>query len=365
MISYHIPAFPVIKWSQMKKIRIAFFDAKPYDREFFDSANGRYGFAIKYLSEQLSPDTAVLASGFDAVCAFVNDRIDASVIRSLRKGGVKLIALRSAGYNNVDLKAARGAMHVVRVPAYSPYAVAEHAVALMLTLNRKTHKAYLRTRESNFSIGGLVGFDMKGKTAGIIGAGRIGKALIDILKGFGMKVLVYDKYPDNSVPADGAVEYCGLDRLYRESDIISLNCPLNSETFHMINDKSIKKMKNSVMIINTGRGKLIDTRSLIKALKEKKIGSAGLDVYEEESEYFFKDYSSSFVDDDTLARLLTFNNVLITSHQGFFTEEALSNIASTTLENVRLYFRGGDLPNEICYRCGRKVCLKKTKGKCF
>lgn len=349
----------------MKKIKIAFFDAKPYDREYFDSENKAHGFAVKYLQEQLSVDTAVLSRGFDAVCAFVNDKLDAGVIRSLKKNGIKLIALRSAGYNNVDLKAAHGNIHVVRVPAYSPYAVAEHAVALMLTLNRKTHKAYLRTRESNFSITGLTGFDMKGKTAGIIGTGRIGKALISILKGFGMKVLAYDKYPDKELLKDRDMEYCGLDRLYRESDIISLNCPLNSDTLHMINRKSIGRMKSSVMIINTSRGKLIDTKVLIEALKDKKIGSAGLDVYEEESEYFFRDYSSGFIDDDTLARLLTFGNVLITSHQGFFTREALSNIAATTLENIRLFFREKQLPNEICYRCGRKTCLKKIKGKCF
>ncbi len=349
----------------MRKIKIAFFDAKPYDREYFERENGAYGFTIKYLTEQLSVDTAVLSKGFDAVCAFVNDRLDAEVIRTLKRNGIKLVALRSAGYNNVDLKAAHGSMHVVRVPAYSPYAVAEHAVALMLTLNRKTHKAYLRTRESNFSITGLTGFDMKGKTAGVIGTGRIGKALIGILKGFGMRVLAYDKYPDKALVDDPGVEYCGLNRLYKESDIISLNCPLNSETVHMINRRSISRMKDSVMIINTGRGKLIDTRDLIEALKNKKIGSAGLDVYEEESEYFFRDYSSSFVDDDTLARLLTFGNVLITSHQGFFTREALGNIASTTLDNVLQFFRSGLLPNEVCYRCGRKVCLKKTKGRCF
>ncbi len=355
----------MIEYSQMKKIKVAFFDAKPYDREYFDRENASRGFAIKYLSEQLSPDTAVLSKGFDAVCAFVNDDLGAGVIKALKKNGIKLVALRSAGYNNVDLKAAHGAMHVVRVPAYSPYAVAEHAVALMLTLNRKTHKAYLRTRESNFSITGLTGFDMKGKTAGIIGTGRIGKALISILKGFGMRVLAYDKFPDKSLIDDPGVEYCGLNRLYSESDVISLNCPLNSETLHMINRRSIGRMKGSVMIINTGRGKLINTADLIEALKSKKIGSAGLDVYEEESEYFFRDYSSSFVDDDTLARLLTFGNVLITSHQGFFTQEALGNIASTTLDNIFQFFRSGLLPNEICYRCGRKNCRKKIKGRCF
>ena len=349
----------------MKKIKIAFFDSKPYDTDFFNEANKKYGFGIKYFSEILTVDNVLMARGFDAVCCFVNDKIDARVIKTLKRSGVKLIALRSAGYNNVDLKAAHGSLHVVRVPAYSPAAVAEHAVALMLTLNRKTHKAYMRTRESNFSIQGLLGFDMEGKVAGVIGTGRIGKSLIKILRGFGMKVLAYDLHPDKKFAEETGTRYCSLDEIYRKSDVISLNCPLTSDTFHMINKKSISRMKNSVMIINTGRGKLVDTKALIQALKEKKIGSAGLDVYEEESDYFFKDYSSSFIDDDTLARILTFGNVLITSHQAFFTKEALSNIASTTLENINLYFSGGKLPNEICYKCGRKICLKKTKGKCF
>ncbi|MFA5104577.1 MAG: 2-hydroxyacid dehydrogenase [Candidatus Margulisiibacteriota bacterium] len=349
----------------MKKIKIALFDAKPYDIDFFNEANRKYGFSIKYFADILTCDNVLIARGFDAVCCFVNDKIDTKVIKLLKKDGVKLIALRSAGYNNVDLKAAHGRLHVVRVPAYSPAAVAEHAVALMLALNRKTHKAYLRTRENNFSILGLIGFDMEGKTAGIIGTGKIGKALVRILAGFGMKVIAYDPDPDEQFAADTGMSYCSLDEIYKKSDVISLNCPLTSNTYHMIDKKSISRMKSSVMIINTGRGKLIDTKALIEALKGKRIGSAGLDVYEEESEYFFKDYSASFVDDDTLARLLTFGNVLITSHQGFFTKEALSNIASTTLENVKFFFFKGDLPNEICYKCGRKVCLKKTKGKCF
>ena len=344
---------------------MALFDAKTYDMDFFNEANKKCGFSIKYFADILTCDNVLMARGVDVICAFVNDNINNRVIEALKKDGVKLIALRSAGYNNVDLKAAHGNLHVVRVPAYSPAAVAEHAVALMLSLNRKTHKAYLRTRENNFSILGLIGFDMESKTAGVIGTGKIGKALIRILRGFGMKVLAYDLHPDEQFAADTGISYRSLDEIYKKSDVISLNCPLTSDTYHMINKKSISKMKSQVMIINTGRGKLIDTKALIEALKEKRIGSAGLDVYEEESEYFFKDYSASFIDDDTLARLLTFGNVLITSHQGFFTKEALSNIASTTLDNIKLFFSEGKLPNEICYRCGRKVCLKKTKGKCF
>ncbi len=349
----------------MKNVNIAFFDAKKYDIDFFEQANKKFGFRIKYFSEKLSSENVFLTKDFDAVCVFVNDKIDKDVIGILQKFKIKLIALRCAGYNNVDLKYAFKRIHVVRVPEYSPNAVAEHAVALMLALNRKTHKSYLRTRENNFSIEGLLGFDMFGKTAGIIGTGKIGKSLIKILKGFGMKILAYDLYPDADFAKEMGIEYCSLPKIYRESDIISLHCPLTDKTFHLINEKSIAMMKKSVMIINTGRGKLIDTKALIKALKKSRIGCAGLDVYEEESEYFFRDYSSSFIDDDTLARLLTFGNVLITSHQGFFTKEALTNIAFTTLENISNYFFKDFLPNEICYKCNRAKCLKKSLGKCF
>jgi len=258
---------------------------------------------------------------------------------------------------------------VVRVPAYSPHAVAEHAVALMLSLNRKIHKAYYRTRDSNFNIDGLLGFDMAGKTAGIIGTGKIGVLVSKILNGFDMKVIAYDKYPDKNNEKEYGLSYVDLDTLYKQSDVISLHCPLTPETMHIINSASLKKMKDGVMVINTGRGKLIDTVDLISALKNGKLGCAGLDVYEEESEYFFHDYSSTIISDDVLARLLTFPNVLITSHQGFFTKEALMNIAKTTLENIRLYFEENKLPNEICYRCSEfgsgKPCAKERDGTCF
>ena len=273
------------------------------------------------------------------------------MITKLSKYGVKLIALRSAGFNNIDLKAAQDKIRVVRVPEYSPYSIAEHTVALMLTLNRKIHRAYFRTRDSNFSLNGLLGFDMHGKTAGIIGTGRIGKALVRILTGFGVKILVYDKFPDNDFAAETGCDYVEIDDLYRRSDIISLNCPLTKETEYMINADSISKMKPGVMLINTGRGKLIKTSDLIDGLKGGIIGSAGLDVYEEESRFFFEDLSDRVLRDDVLARLLTFNNVIITSHQGFFTREALHNIAKTTLENIDNFFTGKKLENEVCYKC--------------
>jgi D-lactate dehydrogenase len=348
-----------------KKLKIAFFDAKPYDIESFNRANEKYGYTIKYYPVHLNEETAIFAKGADTVCAFVNDTVNKGVIDILKQDGIKLIVLRSAGYNNVDLKAAHGSVHVARVPAYSPYAVAEFAVALMLALNRKTHKAYYRTRDNNFTINGLTGFDMRNKTVGIIGTGRIGKVLAEIMNGFKMEVLAYDNFRDEKAAAEIGFRYVDLEELYRKSDIISLHCPLTKETEHMINAKSIDMMKNGVMIINTGRGQLIDTKTLIKALKSKKVGSAGLDVYEEEGDYFFEDYSIKGLDDDILARLLTFPNVLITSHQAFFTEEALENISATTLENVKQYFEEDTIPNEICYRCQSGACVKKQKGKCF
>lgn len=347
------------------KPKIVFFDTKPYDREFFDTLNKRFSFKITYLNNHLTYETAAFTQGFNAICVFVNDFLDSRIIQSLYKNGIKLIALRSAGYNNVDLKSVYKKVHVVRVPAYSPQAVAEHAVALMLSLNRKTHRAYYRVRDSNFSINGLMGFDMHGKTAGIIGTGKIGKILVDILKGFGMNILAYDVFPDRNYAKEKGFRYVKLNILYSKSDIISLHCPLTPDTVHMINKESIGKMKDGVMIINTGRGKLIDTKALINALKEKKTGAAGLDVYEEETDYFFEDFSLSAIDDDVLARLLTFPNVLITSHQGFFTKEALTNIAHTTLENIRLFFEKNELPNEICYKCGNDSCARKKTGRCF
>ena len=349
----------------MKKTpKIVFYDTKPYDRLSFDEANRKYGFEIQYLGGHLNESTARLCQGYNVICPFVNDTIDHKTIGILKECGVELIALRSAGYNNVDLKAAYNNIHVVRVPAYSPYAVAEHAMALILTLNRKTHRAYYRIRDGNFSINGFLGFDMHQKTIGVIGTGKIGRCLIDIAFGFGMKVIAYDKYIDEKYAKEKGFTYGTLDELYREADIISLHCPLSKETYHMINDQSINQMKKGVMIINTSRGKIIETESLIKGLKGKQIGAAGLDVYEEESEYFFEDFSSEMIGDDTLARLLTFPNVLVTSHQGFFTQEALTNIANTTLENVKEYFDGGFLKNEICYQCDQE-CQKKQGKRCF
>jgi D-lactate dehydrogenase len=348
----------------MNECKIAFFDTKPYDRKFFEENNKDFGFTIKFFKNHLSKDTVDLTAGYDVVCAFVNDELGEEVVKTLKANDVKLIALRCAGYNNVDLKAVYNAIHVVRVPAYSPYAVAEHAVALMMSLNRKTHKAYYRTRDGNFAINGLLGYDMHGKTAGVIGTGKIGKCVIDILNGFGMHVVAFDKFKDDELVKNGKVSYVELDELYKCADIITLHCPLTPETQYMINQKSIETMKPGIMIVNTGRGKLIDTKALIAGLKSGRISSAGLDVYEEESDYFFEDFSSSMINDDVLARLLTFPNVLVTSHQGFFTQEALTNIAQTTLTNIKEFLDGGYLKNEICYRCD-KNCRKKANKRCF
>jgi D-lactate dehydrogenase len=348
-------------------LKIAFFDAKPYDREIFDAVNKEFGFTIKYFKVHLSDESVVMAKDYDVVCAFVNDIITREIIDVLVSYGIKLIALRSAGYNNIDLKAAFEKIHTVRVPAYSPYAIAEHTVALILTLNRKIHKAYNRTREANFALNGLIGFDLNGKTSGIIGTGKIGKVLANILRGFGMNVLLYDKYPDQEFALKSGSRYVEMEELFKESDIISLHCPLTKETEYLINAVTLSKMKDGVMIINTGRGKLIKTSELIKALKKGKVGSAGLDVYEEESEFFFEDLSGEVLTDDVLARLLTFNNVIITSHQGFFTKEALSGIAHTTLQNIMEFMENKPLVNEVCYQCpgGKADCRKEKEGRCF
>ena len=347
-----------------KTPKIFFYDTKPYDHQSFDRANKEYNYNIQYFNGHLNDNTACLSQGYNVVCPFVNDVLDKKTLDVLKDCGVELIALRSAGYNNVDLKAAYEKIHVVRVPAYSPYAVAEHAMALILSLNRKTHRAYYRTRDGNFSINGLLGFDLYEKTIGIIGIGKIGKCLINIALGFGMKVIAYDKFADEKYAKERGFKYVTLEELYKKSDIISLHCPLLKETYHLINEESIKQMKKGVIIINTSRGKIIDTESLIKGLKDKQIGAAGLDVYEEESDYFFEDFSSEMISDDMLARLLTFPNVLVTSHQAFFTQEALTNIANTTLENIKEYFDGGYLKNEICYKCD-KECRKKQGKRCF
>jgi D-lactate dehydrogenase len=328
-------------------VKIAFFDSKPYDKESFSEINKKYNFEFKFHKFHLTPDNIVLAQNTDVVVVFVNDLINAEMIDTLVSYGVKLIALRCSGFNNIDLKAAKGKIKIVRVPAYSPYAIAEHTVALMLTLNRKIHRAYFRTRDSNFALQGLLGFDMNGKCAGVIGTGKIGKVLIKILKGFGIEVLAFDPYPDNAYAVETGFEYVGLDELFGKSDIISLNCPLTKETEFIINKNTISKMKSGVMLINTGRGKLIKTYDLIQALKTGKISSAGLDVYEEESQYFFEDLSDRVMTDDILARLLTFNNVIITSHQGFFTKEAMFNIAQTTMQNIDDYISERKLENEV------------------
>lgn len=322
-------------------MKITFFGTQPYDRESFDRANERYGFEFNYHRSHLNGNNTSLAQGADAVCIFVNDTADAATIRSLAAMDVKLIALRCAGFNNVDLKAAAEyGIPVVRVPAYSPHAVAEYAVMLMLTLNRKVHRAYWRTRDGNFSLQGLMGFDMNGKTVGVIGTGKIARIVIRILLGFGMEVLAYDPYPDGVFARETGIAYVSLDELYRRSDIITLHCPLTNETKHLVNETSIARMKRGVMIVNTGRGQLIQTEALIEALKSKQVGAAGLDVYEEEGDYFYEDRSDSIIDDDTLARLLLFPNVIVTSHQAFFTVEAMHNITETTLQNIKDFFDG-------------------------
>jgi len=344
-------------------LKIAFYDAKPYDKVWFDTLAGQYDCELKYFDFKLNAETACLAKGAEVVCIFVNDNADDETLGILHTNGVKLLALRCAGYNNVNFKSARGKIHVVRVPEYSPAAVAEHAMALLLTLNRKTHRAYGRTRDNNFSINGFIGIDLVGKTAGIIGTGKIGRVFAGICKGFGMDVLAYDPYPADDLD----VKYIGLDELLETSDIISLHCPLTPDTRHIINAVSLTKMKPHSIIINTSRGALIDTSALIDALKNRIIGGAGLDVYEEESEYFFEDLSDTIIKDDELSRLLTFPNVLLTSHQAFFTEEAMREIAQTTLENVRAFAEGAVLDNEICYKCDGP-CVKqdkKNKGRCF
>jgi D-lactate dehydrogenase len=292
-----------------------------------------------------------LASGADAVCIFVNAVVDVAVVEKLKSYGVKLIALRSAGFNNVDIAAAaQHGIKVVRVPDYSPHAIAEHTLALMLCLNRKVHRAFLRTRDSNFSLLGFEGFDMYGKTIGVIGTGKIGKVAIGLFKGLGMNVLAYDLYPDTAYAESAGIKYATLDELYANSDIITLHCPLTKETEYLICDESINKMKDGVMIVNTGRGKLIHTKHLIEGLLSRKVGYAGLDVYEEEGAYFYEDHSDAVMTDDVLARLLSFNNVIVTSHQAFFTQEAMSNIAQTTMGNILDFFEGRELKNEVVYK---------------
>ena len=344
-------------------IRIAFFDTKEYDKESFDQVVKSRDVEIKYLDTKLSEHTAELARGCDAVCVFVNDSVNAAVIDKLYECGVKMIALRCAGYNNVDLQHAYGKIHVVHVPAYSPYAVAEHAAALLLTSIRRIHKAYNRTRDFNFSLNGLTGFDLHGKTAGIIGTGKIGRIFSDICRGFGMHVIAYDRFPVK----DSGIEYVTLDELFKRSDIISLHCPLTEETKHLIGQSAIEKMKKGVVIINTSRGALIDTEALLEGIKARKVGAACLDVYEEEADIFFEDRSGHILNDELLSRLISMPNVIVTSHQAFLTQEALHNIAETTVNNIESYFdQDGLLDNELCYRCGNiEQCKKVRKERCF
>lgn len=348
----------------MEKIKVAFYDTKPYDRRSFDAANEKFGFELTYFETRLNPASARMAEGFDVVCAFVNDDIGEKTVEALAEAGVKMIAMRCAGYNNVDLAAAWGKMAVVRVPGYSPYAVAEYALAMYMTLNRSLHRAYNRVRENNFSINGLIGSDLRGKTVGIVGTGRIGLVFAEILQGYGVRILAHDMYPNKEAAEKLHIEYVPLDTLYKESDVISLHCPLTRENDHMIDARAIREMKDGVYIVNTSRGKLIDTAALIEGLKSGKVGGACLDVYEEEGDYFFEDRSNGPIIDDVLARLLTFPNVLVTSHQAFFTREAVRNIANVTLENIRAYFESGELPNGICEMCdGGKSCTAKPCGK--
>lgn len=328
-------------------VKIAFFDTKSYDLESFDKENIGTGYEIHYYKDRLSVRTAQLAQGKDVVCIFVNDECDARVIDMLAGYGVKLIALRCAGFNNVDMGAAKGRIPVVRVPAYSPHAVAEYAVTLMLCLNRKVYRSVYRTREGNFKLKGLMGFDMYGKTAGLIGLGKIARELVKILRGFGMNVVAYDPYPDRLFAEEQRISLVTLDELYAKSDIISLHCPLTDDTKFIINAESIGKMKQGVMIINTGRGKLIRTEDLIEGLRTGRIGSAGLDVYEEEQNFFYEDRSDKMIDDDKLALLLMMPNVIVTSHQAFFTREAMHNIAVTTLQNITDWAAGRELKNEV------------------
>lgn len=327
-------------------MRIAMFDTHAYDRDAFQRANAEYGHEIAFFEPRLNASTAALANGHDVVCAFVNDRLDRPCLEVLQRGGTRLLALRSAGYNHVDLSAAGElGLPVVRVPEYSPHAVAEHAVALVLSLNRKIHRAYARVREWNFSLDGLVGFDLYQKTVGIVGTGRIGRAAAQVFAGFGCQILLYDRAPD-AAWSSASMRYTTLPELYAASDVISLHVPLTPETHHLIDEGALARMKPGAILVNTGRGALIDSKALIGALKAGQLGGAGLDVYEEEEGVFFQDLSNRVLQDDVLARLLTFPNVLVTSHQGFLTHEALAAIASTTLANVSA-FALGRLQNEV------------------
>ena len=331
----------------MEKTKIIFFDIKDYDREFFEKYGKNYNFEMSFFKSKLSLENVNLTKEYDVVCAFTNDDIGKETIDAMAENGVKLLAMRCAGFNNVSLKDIKERFKVVRVPAYSPHAIAEYTVGLILAVNRKINKAYVRTREGNFSINGLMGVDLYGKTAGIIGTGKIGQILIKILRGFDMKVIAYDLFPNQKIADELGFEYVSLDELYANSDIISLNCPLTKETQYMINRRSMLKMKDGVILVNTGRGMLIDSADLVEALKDKKVGAVALDVYEEEENYFFQDKSTQVIEDDILGRLLSFYNVLITSHQAYFTKEAVESITVTTLNNIKDFVEGKPLVNEV------------------
>lgn len=326
---------------------VTVFSTKPYDRRFLDAANASSGHQLSYLEARLSIETTSLAVGTEAVCVFVNDEVKAEVLASLASIGVRLVALRAAGFNNIDLEAAKQlGITVARVPAYSPHAVAEHTLALILTLNRKTHRAYNRVREGNFALEGLLGFDLRGKTAGVVGTGKIGEVVCRILTGFGCTVLAHDPQPNAACQAMG-VRYVPMDELLPSSDIVTLHCPLTPDTHHLIDARALERMKQGVMLINTSRGAVIDTKAVLRGLKDGTIGYLGLDVYEEEADLFFEDLSSRVISDDVFARLLTFPNVLITGHQAFFTEEALANIAETTIANITSFERTGRAEHEV------------------
>ncbi len=335
-------------------MKTAVFSTKPYDRQFLAAANAAGKHELRFFEPRLTPETARLAEGYPAVCAFVNDQLQAEVLESLARGGLKFLALRSAGFNHVDLAVAgRLDIRVARVPAYSPYAVAEHTLGLILALNRKLHKAYARVREGNFSLEGLLGFDLHGRTAGIVGTGKIGAIVARLLSGFGCRLLAYDVMPNPEVTALGA-SYVPLDDLFSQADIITLHCPLTPETHHLINARAIERMKPDVMLINTSRGALVDTAAVVGALKDRRLGHLGLDVYEEEADLFFEDLSGQVIQDDVFSRLLTFPNVLITGHQAFFTRNALEKIAATTIENLDTFEAGAPLVNEVTAEKHRK-----------
>lgn len=341
-------------------IKVAMFDTKSYDEESFRKICPEE-IEITYYPVKLNKETVPLAAGKEVVCTFVNDTVDSDVVEALYAQGIKMIALRCAGFDSVDVRACHERIKVVRVPAYSPEAVAEHAAALLMTSVRRIHKAYNRTREFNFSLNDLVGFNLHGRIVGVVGTGKIGKAFVNICNGFGMKVLAYDKFPAQ----DLNVEYVTMDELLEKSDVISLHCPLTDENKYLINKDSIAKMKKGVIILNTSRGGLINTSDLVDGIKSRKIGGACIDVYEEEGDLFFNDKSGHILDDDIMARLLSMPNVIVTSHQAFLTEEALENIASTTIQNILMYFKDGETPNEICYRCENYAeCSKNRQKKC-